>query len=71
MNLFETLQGTPLEDLWLKTFSCQGDYPEDETPEFEPYDDDEDVPEGKESLKGHIDDQDKYDFDVYDNYLNA
>jgi hypothetical protein len=47
----------------------KGDYPEDETPEYEPYQDDQIEDDGL--LVGHVSDRDNFEHDVYDHYLTA
>jgi hypothetical protein len=46
----------------------KGDYPEDETPEYKPYQDNEIENDG---LLGHVSDRDNFEHDVYDHYLTA
>jgi hypothetical protein len=47
----------------------KGDYPEDDTPEYEPYQDDQIENDGL--LVGHVSDRDNFENDVYDHYLTA
>jgi hypothetical protein len=46
----------------------KGDYPEDETPEYEPYQDNEIENDG---LLGDVSDRDNFEHDIYDHYLTA
>jgi hypothetical protein len=46
----------------------KGDYTEDETPKYEPYQDDQIEDDG---LLGHVSDRDNFEHDVYDHYLTA